>query len=118
MPEEINRIVTDQFADLLFTRPEDGDINLRRKGVPAERIYRVGNVMIDSLIQLLEAVKRFSKNGFPQRYALVTLSARSLQAATPKFLPRTRSGPTFLRRRFRQVRFRDHRFSGQAQAGE
>jgi len=73
MPEEINRIVTDQLADLLFTPAEDGDINLQREGVPAEKIYRVGNVMIDSLIQLLPAVMRFSKNGLPQRYALVTL---------------------------------------------
>ena len=73
MPEEINRIVTDQLADLLFTPAEDGDINLQREGVPAEKIYRVGNVMIDSLVQLLPAVMRFSKNGLPQRYALVTL---------------------------------------------
>ena len=73
MPEEINRIVTDQLADLLFTPAEDGDINLQREGVPAEKIYRVGNVMIDSLIQLLPAIMRFSKNGVPQRYALVTL---------------------------------------------
>jgi UDP-N-acetylglucosamine 2-epimerase (non-hydrolysing) len=73
MPEEINRIVTDQLADLLFTPAEDGDINLQREGVPAEKIYRVGNVMIDSLIQLQPAIMRFSKNGLPQRYALVTL---------------------------------------------
>src|SRR5580692_4781385 len=73
MPEEINRIVTDQLADLLFTPGEDGDINLQREGISAERIYHVGNVMIDSLIQLLPAVMRFSKNGVPQRYALVTL---------------------------------------------
>jgi UDP-N-acetylglucosamine 2-epimerase (non-hydrolysing) len=73
MPEEINRIVTDQLADLLFTPAEDGDVNLQREGVPAEKICRVGNVMIDSLIQLLPAVMRFSKNGLPQRYALVTL---------------------------------------------
>ena len=73
MPEEINRMVTDRLADLLFTPAEDGDINLQREGVPAEKIYRVGNVIIDSLIQLLPAVMRFSKNGLPQRYALVTL---------------------------------------------
>src|SRR5580698_11032822 len=46
MPEEINRLVTDQIADLLFTPSEDGDINLRREGVPDEKIHRVGNVMI------------------------------------------------------------------------
>ena len=73
MPEEINRIVTDQLADLLFTPAEDSDVNLQREGVPAEKIHCVGNVMIDSLIQLLPAVKRFSKNSLPQRYALVTL---------------------------------------------
>jgi UDP-N-acetylglucosamine 2-epimerase (non-hydrolysing) len=73
MPEEINRIVTDQLADLLFTPAEDSDVNLQREGVAVEKIYRVGNVMIDSLIQLLPAFKRFSKNGLPQRYALVTL---------------------------------------------
>ena len=73
MPEEVNRIVTDQLADVLFTPAEDGDVNLQREGVPAEKIYRVGNVMIDSLVQLQPAIMRFSKNGLPQRYALVTL---------------------------------------------
>src|SRR5271167_71768 len=53
MPEEINRLVTDQLADLLFTPSEDGDENLRREGIAAEKIFRVGNVMIDSLIRLL-----------------------------------------------------------------
>jgi UDP-N-acetylglucosamine 2-epimerase (non-hydrolysing) len=73
MPEEINRIVTDRLADMLFTPSEDGDINLEREGVPAEKIYRVGNVMIDSLVQLLPAAMQCSKNGLPERYALVTL---------------------------------------------
>ena len=73
MPEEINRIVTDQLADLLFTPSEDGDVNLQREGVPAAKIYRVGNVMIDSLVQLLPAIMQFSRNDLPQRYALVTL---------------------------------------------
>lgn len=48
MPEEVNRIVTDRLADLLFTPSEDGDQNLRSDGVEAEKIHRVGNVMIDS----------------------------------------------------------------------
>jgi UDP-N-acetylglucosamine 2-epimerase (non-hydrolysing) len=73
MPEEINRIVTDRLADLLFTPSEDGDVNLQREGVPAEKIHRVGNVMIDSLVQLLPAAVQVSKNSLPQRYALVTL---------------------------------------------
>jgi UDP-N-acetylglucosamine 2-epimerase (non-hydrolysing) len=73
MPEEINRVVTDRIADLLFTPSEDGDLNLLREGVPKERIHLVGNVMIDSLVQLLPTAKRCSRNGFPERFALVTL---------------------------------------------
>lgn len=71
MPEEINRLVTDQLADLLFTPSEDGDGNLQREGIPAEKIHRVGNVMIDSLVRLLPAAERL--NGMPERYVLVTL---------------------------------------------
>jgi len=73
MPEEINRVVTDRLADFLFTPSEDGDTNLEREGIPAEKIYRVGNVMIDSLIHLLPTAMQYSKNGSPERYALVTL---------------------------------------------
>jgi UDP-N-acetylglucosamine 2-epimerase (non-hydrolysing) len=73
MPEEINRVVTDRLADLLFTPSEDGDRNLVQEGVPAEKIFRVGNVMIDSLVRLLPAAMRCPRNGSPQRYALVTL---------------------------------------------
>jgi UDP-N-acetylglucosamine 2-epimerase (non-hydrolysing) len=53
MPEEINRLLTDQIADLLLTPSADADANLLREGVPAERIVRVGNVMIDTLFQQL-----------------------------------------------------------------
>jgi UDP-N-acetylglucosamine 2-epimerase (non-hydrolysing) len=73
MPEEINRLVTDQLADLLFTPSEDGDLNLQREGIPSEKIFRVGNVMIDSLVRLLPAARQQKKNGLPDRYALVTL---------------------------------------------
>jgi UDP-N-acetylglucosamine 2-epimerase (non-hydrolysing) len=81
MPEEINRLVTDQLADMLFTPSEDGDFNLQKEGIPAERIFRVGNVMIDSLVKLLPAAQRQNQNGLPgrfaeryaERYALVTL---------------------------------------------
>jgi UDP-N-acetylglucosamine 2-epimerase (non-hydrolysing) len=53
MPEEINRIVTDRLADLLFTPSADGDENLLREGTPQQRIRLVGNVMIDTLVRLL-----------------------------------------------------------------
>lgn len=49
MPEEINRVLTDAVADYLFTPSPDADENLRREGAPEDRIFRVGNVMIDSL---------------------------------------------------------------------
>src|SRR5215831_9586806 len=49
MPEELNRVLTDQLADLLLTPSADADANLLREGVAPERIVRVGNVMIDTL---------------------------------------------------------------------
>lgn len=52
MPEEINRLLTDQIADLLFTPSTDGDENLKREGVDPTKIHFVGNVMIDTLIRL------------------------------------------------------------------
>jgi UDP-N-acetylglucosamine 2-epimerase (non-hydrolysing) len=54
MPEEINRIVTDQLADVLFTPSIDGDENLLREGRKAEQIHFIGNVMIDTLVRLKE----------------------------------------------------------------
>ena len=57
MPEEINRLLTDQIADVLFTPSSDADENLRAEGIPAERIHLVGNVMIDSLFLHLERAK-------------------------------------------------------------
>ena len=58
MPEEINRLLTDQIADLLFTPSADADDNLLAEGIPVERIRLVGNVMIDSLYQQLERARQ------------------------------------------------------------
>jgi len=73
MPEEINRLVTDQLADMLFTPSVDAEENLRKEGIPAEKIFSVGNVMIDSLVRLLPLATNISQDGLPPRYALVTL---------------------------------------------
>ncbi|MGH9649521.1 MAG: non-hydrolyzing UDP-N-acetylglucosamine 2-epimerase, partial [Terriglobales bacterium] len=77
MPEEINRLLTDQVADLLFTPSPDADQNLLREGVDSARIHRVGNIMVDSLVALLpEARRRWStlRSRFPfPRLGLVTL---------------------------------------------
>ena len=73
MPEEINRLVTDQLSDLLFTPSADGDANLLREGVAKEKIHLVGNVMIDTLDRILPKVASHLPKGIPQRYVLVTL---------------------------------------------
>jgi UDP-N-acetylglucosamine 2-epimerase (non-hydrolysing) len=73
MPEEINRLLTDQLADLLFTPSEDGNKNLEREGIPANKVHKVGNVMIDSLVRLLPVAINQKLNGLPNRYVLVTL---------------------------------------------
>jgi UDP-N-acetylglucosamine 2-epimerase (non-hydrolysing) len=81
MPEEVNRLVTDKLADLLFTPSEDGNINLLAEGVSADKIHLVGNVMIDTLIRLLpRAMERWPDlaatlklDGKKPRYMLVTL---------------------------------------------
>jgi UDP-N-acetylglucosamine 2-epimerase (non-hydrolysing) len=85
MPEEINRLMTDQIADLLFTPSSEGDDNLLREGIAPERIHCVGNVMIDTLVRLLpqaqtrwpqlsaelgQSLPGFEANG---GYALLTL---------------------------------------------
>src|SRR5919107_1895838 len=58
MPEEINRLLTDQISDLLLTPSADADGNLLAEGIPAERIRLVGNVMIDSLLKHAESAAR------------------------------------------------------------
>jgi UDP-N-acetylglucosamine 2-epimerase (non-hydrolysing) len=77
MPEEINRLVTDAIADLLWTPSPDADENLRAEGVPAEKIDRIGNIMIDSFEMLrpkIESSRARQHLGLAaQPYAVVTL---------------------------------------------
>lgn len=77
MPEEINRLLTDQIADLLFTPSADADENLRAEGIPPQRIRLVGNVMIDSLYKHLERSRQSQikeQLGLgDQSYAVLTL---------------------------------------------
>lgn len=54
MPEEINRVLTDQISELLFTTERGALANLQREGIDPERVHFVGNVMIDSLMHSLE----------------------------------------------------------------
>jgi UDP-N-acetylglucosamine 2-epimerase (non-hydrolysing) len=77
MPEEINRVVTDAIADLLWTPSPDGDENLAREGAAPEKIQRVGNIMIDSLEMMrgkIEAAAAHEEMRLPAGgYAVVTL---------------------------------------------
>ena len=77
MPEEINRVVTDSISDVLFTPSRDANANLIREGIPAAHIHFVGNVMIDSLVAVLDkaAVRgTYERLGMqPSAYGLVTL---------------------------------------------
>ena len=67
MPEEINRVVTDALADFLFTTSREADENLRREGIPAEKVFFVGNVMIDTLLRHRERARTL---GTPARFGL------------------------------------------------
>lgn len=77
MPEEINRLLTDQLADLLLTPSADADANLLREGIPSDRIVRVGNVMIDTLFQQIERARNstvLDELGLcPREFAALTL---------------------------------------------
>ena len=76
MPEEINRLLTDQISDYLFTPSTDADENLKREGIPEDKIFHVGNVMVDSLLFNLEKAK---KTNIHERLSL---------RKNPKSLPR------------------------------
>lgn len=77
MPEEINRVLTDSISDLLFVTEKSGMENLKREGVPDEKVYFVGNVMIDSVAYYLSKtngsniLNEFGLNA--NEYILVTL---------------------------------------------
>jgi len=73
MPEEINRLLTDQISCQLFTPSADGNENLAREGVAAEKIYLVGNVMIDTLVRMLPQTAARIPSDLPPRYVLATL---------------------------------------------
>jgi UDP-N-acetylglucosamine 2-epimerase (non-hydrolysing) len=77
MPEEINRLLTDQIADLLFTPSQDADDNLLAEGIPRERIRFVGNIMIDSLFTNLERAQKSTVKSnlglLDREYAVLTL---------------------------------------------
>jgi len=89
MPEEINRMVTDLLSDLLFASEDSGVLNLRREGVAADKVHMVGNIMIDSLENMLptalkqDILSRLGVNAGD--YALLTMH-RPSNVDNPKIL--------------------------------
>ena len=67
MPEEINRVLTDHLSDWLFTTEHSAHENLRREGIPDERVHFVGNVMIDTLLAHRDRARRLAA---PARYGV------------------------------------------------
>jgi UDP-N-acetylglucosamine 2-epimerase (non-hydrolysing) len=92
MPEEINRLLTDQISDLLFVTEQSGVDNLLHEGVASDKIFLVGNVMIDTLIRCLpmadpSQVLRTIQIRPDEPYVLVTLH-RPANVDTPETLLR------------------------------
>ncbi|MEM6298261.1 MAG: UDP-N-acetylglucosamine 2-epimerase (non-hydrolyzing) [Bacteroidota bacterium] len=77
MPEEVNRVLTDAIVDKLFVTEQSGMINLAKEGVPDEKVFFVGHVMIDSLIHFREKASREKVlqeiNVDPKEYILMTM---------------------------------------------
>lgn len=82
MPEEINRIVADEFSELLFLHSDEAIVNLRAEGIANERMHFVGNTMIDTLVALedrFRAANAAATLGVePGEFALVTLHRPAL----------------------------------------
>ena len=89
MPEEINRIVADEFADVLFTHSDEAGENLAAEGIDAARVHLVGNTMIDSLVAFEE---RFRSLGTCRTFGLDAgrVPARHAPPAHARRRPRPR----------------------------
>jgi UDP-N-acetylglucosamine 2-epimerase (non-hydrolysing) len=81
MPEEINRILTDQISDYLFTTCADANVNLKNEGIAESKIYFVGNVMIDTLLRFIDVASKsdildrlgLKEDDRAKKYAVLTL---------------------------------------------
>ena len=96
MPEEINRKLTDAISDFLFVSEESGVRNLRAEGIPGDKIFLVGNVMIDTLLRNLTRIEmgEFVPNSIVQgfcgagkQYAVLTLHRPSNVDSREVFTP-------------------------------
>lgn len=101
MPEKINRVVTDSITTWFFTTSETANANLRRSGVTDDRIFFVGNTMVDTLLKQMSRLRPptfWGELGLqPDRYFVVTLhrpanvdGEQQLLRLLPMRLPRAR----------------------------
>ena len=107
MPEEINRILTDQISDFLFTTERDAAVNLRAEGIGDEKIFFVGNVMIDTLLKhrvvARERATVLTRLGItPRKYAVCTLH-RPSNVDSPESAARTLEAVAELAKRLKVV---------------
>jgi UDP-N-acetylglucosamine 2-epimerase (non-hydrolysing) len=90
MPEEINRILTDVISDYLFTPIEDANENLRKEGISEDKIFLVGDIMIDTLLKYKEKAssnKILNELGLEkQSYAIMTLHRPSNVDVRPNLI--------------------------------
>jgi UDP-N-acetylglucosamine 2-epimerase (non-hydrolysing) len=107
MPEEINRILTDQISDYLFTTERDAAVNLRAEGIADEKIFFVGNVMIDTLLkhrvlarERATALTRLEIA--PREYAVCTLH-RPSNVDSPESASRTLDAVSALAKRLKVI---------------
>ncbi len=110
MPEEINRILTDQLSDLLFVTEQSGIDNLRREGIADDKVFLVGNVMIDTLLAHRERRAALDVPG--QRSGLAASRLRSAHAAPAEQRRRPVDARAAVRRDRRDRRRRAARLSG------
>jgi UDP-N-acetylglucosamine 2-epimerase (non-hydrolysing) len=73
MPEELNRLVTDQLSDLLLTSSPEAETNLANEGIAREKVHFVGNVMIDTVRHLVDKARPPQVPGLSGEYALLTM---------------------------------------------
>ena len=102
MPEEVNRVLTDQVSDLLFTHSPEAERNLAAEGIGGERVRLVGNTMIDSLVALegrfrgrraCEALGA-EPGSLPARHAAPPGARRRRRCSNPRSSGSARSRPT------------------------
>ncbi len=92
MPEEINRIVADEFSDYLFIHSDEARSNLRAEGIALDRIHFVGNTMIDTLVAMEERFRGL------RAAAGLGLSAPATTCSSPCIAPRSSTGRCCTRR--------------------